>query len=151
MKELCLVAQSCSALCNPIDCSAPGSSVQARILEWVALPFSTGSSNPGIKLRSPTLQADSLPSSHQKRTLLPGKPCVLCPPLSKPSAFTSKSLSQRVGQEYHSLLWGSFTSEVSYLDKELRHETQHSLVSPIPNCTYHTPTVLPLTHIQIIA
>ena len=35
-------------LCNPMDCNLPGSSVhgilQARILEWVAVPFSTGSS-----------------------------------------------------------------------------------------------------------
>ena len=45
-----LVAQLCSALCNPMDCSPPGSSVhgnlQARILEWVANPFSRGSSRP---------------------------------------------------------------------------------------------------------
>ena len=32
--------QSCPTLCNPMDCSPPGSSVQARILEWVAMPFS---------------------------------------------------------------------------------------------------------------
>ena len=39
-----LVAQSCPTLCNPTDCSLPGSSVhgvlQVRILEWVAIPFS---------------------------------------------------------------------------------------------------------------
>ena len=39
-----LVIQSCLTLCNPKDCSPPGSSVhgilQARILEWVAMPFS---------------------------------------------------------------------------------------------------------------
>ena len=39
-----LVPQSCPTLCNPMDCSLPGSSVhensQARILEWVAIPFS---------------------------------------------------------------------------------------------------------------
>ena len=44
------VAQSCLTLCEPIDCSLPGSSVnrtlQARILEWVAFPFSRGSSEP---------------------------------------------------------------------------------------------------------
>jgi len=43
-----LVAQSCPTLCDPMDCSLPGSSVhgilQARILEWVAIPFSRGSS-----------------------------------------------------------------------------------------------------------
>ena len=48
-------------LCNPVDCSLPGSSVhgisQAGILEWVAITFSRGSSHPGIESRSPTLQA----------------------------------------------------------------------------------------------
>ena len=43
-----LVTQSCSTLCNPAVCSQPGSSVhgilQARILEWVAMPSSRGSS-----------------------------------------------------------------------------------------------------------
>ena len=45
-----LVAQSCPTFCVPMDCSPPGSSVhgllQARILEWVVIPFSTGSSQP---------------------------------------------------------------------------------------------------------
>ena len=42
------VAQSCPTLCDPVDCSPPGSSahgiLQARILEWVAISFSRGSS-----------------------------------------------------------------------------------------------------------
>ena len=67
-----LVAQSCLILCDPMDCSVPGSSVhgmlQVRILEWVAIPFSRGSSQLGIEPGSPTLQADSLPSKP------PGKP-----------------------------------------------------------------------------
>ena len=54
------IAQLCPTLCNPMDCSLPGSSVsgilQAKILEWVAIPFSKGSSKP----RSPTLQIYSL-------------------------------------------------------------------------------------------
>ena len=45
---VCKVAQSCPILCNPMDCDPPGSSVlgilQARILEWVAISFSRGSS-----------------------------------------------------------------------------------------------------------
>ena len=45
---VCLVAQFCPTLCDPMDCSPPGSSVhgilQARILDWVAIPFSWGSS-----------------------------------------------------------------------------------------------------------
>ena len=44
------VAQSCLTICNPMYCSLPGSSVhgilQARILEWVAISFSRGSSQP---------------------------------------------------------------------------------------------------------
>ena len=91
-----LVTQSCPTLCNPTDCSPPGFSVhgifQARILEWVAISFSRGSSKPqklnlglphckqtlyclshqgsypGLKPTSPTLGAHSLPSEP------PGKP-----------------------------------------------------------------------------
>ena len=62
-------------VCNPMDCSLPGSSVLgilwARILEWKkkkeeywrGLPFLSpgGIPNPGIKPRPPALQADSLP------------------------------------------------------------------------------------------
>ena len=39
--------------------------LQARILEWVAFPFSRGSSQSGIEPRSPTLQVDSLPAEPQ--------------------------------------------------------------------------------------
>ena len=45
-----LVAQSCPTLCDPEDCSLPGFSVhgflQARILGWIAIPFSRGTSQP---------------------------------------------------------------------------------------------------------
>ena len=52
---VCSVAQSCLTLCNPMDCSPPGSSVhgilQARVLEWVAVSFSRGSSQPSDQTR----------------------------------------------------------------------------------------------------
>ena len=45
-----MCAQLCLTLCDPMDCSPPGSSAhgisQARILEWVAMSFSRGSSHP---------------------------------------------------------------------------------------------------------
>ena len=69
-----LVTQLCLTLCDPIDCSLQGSSVhgilQARILEWVGLPFPSpwDLPIPGIEPWSPALEADSLPSE------LPGKP-----------------------------------------------------------------------------
>ena len=56
--------------------------LQARILEWVAMTSSRGSSNPGIKPRSSALQADSLPSEP------PGKP--------KNTGVGSLSLLQRI-------------------------------------------------------
>ena len=47
---VCSVAQLCLTLCDPMDCGLPGSFVhgilQARTLEWVAMPSSRGSSQP---------------------------------------------------------------------------------------------------------
>ena len=69
------VTQSNPTLCNPMDYSLPGSSVhgifQARVLEWVAISFSRGSSQPRDRSGFPELQADALPSEP------PGKP-ILC-------------------------------------------------------------------------
>ena len=65
--------QWCPPLCNPVDCSPPGSSahgvLQSRILEWVAMPSSRASSQPGDRI-CVSLQADSLPLSHRR------KPCM---------------------------------------------------------------------------
>ena len=66
------IPQSCPTLCDPMDCSLLNSSVrgifQARLLEQVAISFSRDLPDPGIELRSPALQADTLPSE------TPGKP-----------------------------------------------------------------------------
>ena len=55
MKVKSEVAQSCPTLSNPMDCSLPGSSIhgifQARVLEWVAISFSRGSSQPRDQTR----------------------------------------------------------------------------------------------------
>ena len=65
---LCVVAQSCPTLCHLMDCSLPGSSVhgivQARILEWVAMPSSRESSQIRDWTRFLALQADSWLSHH---------------------------------------------------------------------------------------
>ena len=71
------VAQLSLTLCNPMDYTVHGI-LQARILEWVAFPFSRGSS----QSRSPALQADSLPAELQ------GKP--------KNTGVSSLSLLQRI-------------------------------------------------------
>ena len=63
------------SLCSPPDCSPPGASVhmilQTRILEWVAMPSSSGDlPNQGIEPASPVLKMDSLPTDP------PGKPAL---------------------------------------------------------------------------
>ena len=71
----CSVSQSCPTLCDPMDCSLPGSSVhgvsKARILEWIAISSSRGSSHPGIKPRSSEWAGSFF------TTKLPGKPIYL--------------------------------------------------------------------------
>jgi len=73
-----LVAQACLTLCGSMNCSPTGSSVhgilQARTLEWVAIPFSPDLYNPWVKPGSPTLLKDSLPSEP------PGKAHSVCYP-----------------------------------------------------------------------
>ena len=69
---LYIIAQSCLTLCNPMDCSLTSSSVhgifQARILEWVAIYFSKGSSQPRDRTQVSHMEEDSLLSEP------PGKP-----------------------------------------------------------------------------
>ena len=69
------VARLCPILCNPMDCSLPGSTThgifQARILEWLPFPSPGDLPDPGTERGSPTLQADALLSE------LPGKSIIM--------------------------------------------------------------------------
>ena len=69
---LCLVDQSCPTVCDPMDCSSPGFSVHGhspgKNTGVGCHALLQGLPTPGIEPRSPTLQADSLPSEP------PGKP-----------------------------------------------------------------------------
>ena len=80
-----LVAQLCPTLCDLMDCILSGSSVhgilQARILQWVAIPFYRGSSWPSDRTWILALQIDSLPSEP------PGRP------LQQSTSILYKSLS----------------------------------------------------------
>ena len=120
-----LVAQSCLNLCNPSGCSPPGSFVhgihQARILEWVAIPFSWDLPNPGLKPGSPTLQADSLLSEP------PGKPQTW-----GIAIYWKKQTPSRNVQRINSTgMWGGFdrlgNSFANHLDK------WHHLEENLPN------------------
>ena len=78
LQALCMkvkVAQSCP-LCDLVDYTVHGI-LQARILEWIAFPFSRGSSQPRDRTRSPALQADSL--STEPPCIFITHRCVLCP------------------------------------------------------------------------
>ena len=84
-----LVTQSCVWLFETtMDCVLPRSSIhgilQARILKWVAIPFSRGSSWLRVKLRSPALQVDSLPPKP------PGQPSSYYNWLQNPTFFNQK-------------------------------------------------------------
>ena len=59
------VAQSCLTLCYPMDYMVPGI-LQARILQWVAFPFSRGSSQPRDQTLSRTARG-SLPAEPQRK------------------------------------------------------------------------------------
>ena len=75
----CSVAQLCPTLSDPMDYSPPGSSVHeivpARILEWVVISYSRGSSPLGIEPMSPAAPALT---GELFTTELPGKPVTWC-------------------------------------------------------------------------
>ena len=81
-----------------MDCSLPGSSVcgflQARILQWVAIPSPRDLPNPGIEPRSPALQVDSLPAEPQ------GKPIRLTDVISLVSKGLSRVFSNTTVQKH---------------------------------------------------
>ena len=102
---VCVCAQSCPTLCDPVNCSPQGSSVhgilQARILEWVVSPSPGDLPGPGIEPASPeapVLQADSLPAKPS------GKP-----PISI-TISTKWSLSVPLGNAPYYLGYRSWTS-----------------------------------------
>ena len=80
------VTQSCWALCDPTDYTVHGI-IQAKILEWVAFPFSRGSSQP----RSPTLQVDSLLRHKGSPTILEWVGYPFCSRSSQPSNWNRVS------------------------------------------------------------
>ena len=95
--------------------------LQAKILEWVAIPSPGDLPNPGIERRSPTLQVDSLPSEP------PGKP--------KNTEVGNLSLLQRIfpTQELNQslLLCRQILYQLSYEEVDLFRE-KHTLQTEWP-------------------
>ena len=92
----CLAAKSHLTLCGPMDCSPPGSSVceisQARVLEWIAISSSRGSSQSRIKPTSPAQAGRFLPAEQPgrppHRSLVP-RSAPLLPPATHRSPLTT--------------------------------------------------------------
>ena len=114
--RLCMLSHlvmSNSVMSNPMDCSPPGSSVHgifhARILEWVAVPFSRGSSQSRDRTHVSHIAGDSLPAEPQ------GKP--------KNTGVGNLSILQWIFLTQESnwglLHWRHLTTELS--GKPLRH------------------------------
>ena len=98
--------------------------LQARILEWVAFPFSRGSSQLRDQTRSPALQADSLPAEPQ------GKP--------KNTGVGSHSLLQRIFPSQESNQGLLHCRRTLYQDKVLLYQgsTSYLLIKNHPDYTY---------------
>ena len=107
--------QSRPALCDPMDYSLPSSSVwilHARILEWVAMPSSTGSPDPGMEFVSPVASALQPPiggfftydqwGKPQKLCYLFNFFCVFFSRKKHPSSLTRWTSSFRIGLSTHS-------------------------------------------------
>ena len=92
----CLVAKLCSSLLQPMDYSLPGSFVhgisQARILEWVDISFSRGSSPPRDQTTSPALSGKFFTSEPPGKPFQCGKQANKLPRKNVPKALHTSSL-----------------------------------------------------------
>ena len=97
--------QLCPTLCCPMDCSPPGSSVhgilQARVLAWVAMSFSRGSSRPRIEPTS--LQSVQFSCSVMSDSLRPHESQHARPPCPSPTPGVHSD--SRPSSLLHLLLW----------------------------------------------
>ena len=142
---LCLVAQTCPTLCDPMACSPPGSSVhrlfQARILEWVAISFSRRSFQP----RDQTWV--SCITGRFSTTEPPGKPKAFIMFMHLPCRDSIKQCLVFYSKEAHKInLWGSVTLSIqprcTMVCLSLRHCQSPYLGGKEPPC----PSILFWAH-----
>ena len=116
---MCLVAQSCPTLCDPVDYRPPGSSVhgisQARILEWVAISYLKGSNLHLLRWQVDSLSPIHLGSSTEVTNLQLCLVAQSCPTLcdlmdcSPPGSLVhGDSPGKNTGVGCHALLQGIF-------------------------------------------
>ena len=124
----CMHAQSCLALCDPMDCNPPGSSVhglfQARTLEWVAIPSSRESSQPKDWIHISSITCIGSQVLHQGATweVLP------CPVLSgKPSDTFTEDSTKKFKTTWVTGFFFIFLRDLSIRWTECRNEGEISI------------------------
>ena len=108
---LCLVTQSCPTLCDPMDCSPPGSSVYENCPGkniGLGCPPPGDLPNSEIKPRSPTLQADYLPSEPPRYIM------------QNSGLDESQSGSKTVGRNINNLRYADDTTLMAESKEELK-------------------------------
>ena len=119
-----LVLESCVTLCGPVDCSPPGSSVQgisqARILEWVAISFSRGSSWPGDRIHVSCMAGEFFTIW----ATLP-LPTLKCP---KSRTLTTSNAQENVEQHKSSFIPGGMQNGTVTLEDRLHFLTKCSIL-----------------------
>ena len=124
----CMHAQSCLALCDPMDCNPPGSSVhglfQRRTLEWVAIPSSRESSQPKDWIHISSITCIGSQVLHQGATweVLP------CPVLSgKPSDTFTEDSTKKFKTTWVTGFFFFFLRDLSIRWTECRNEGEISI------------------------
>ena len=131
----CLVTKLCLSLCDPMDCSLPGSSVhglsQARILEWVAISYSRGSS--ALVGRFFTTELPEKPWLANDCLII-----VSSPGRGRESKLWCFFLKEHESYHKRFILISSVQFSRSVVSNSLRpHESQHAM----PPCPSPTPGV----------
>ena len=132
-------AQSRPTLCDPMDYTGHGI-LQARILEWVAFPFSGDLPNPGMEPRSPALQADSLPAEPQGS------------PGSRLGAANSNTLKKKTGHDEFSpvrrILQEKLVSESGFWSVSVRQSIQQPRIGFLLSFPLYTHSVTTTSQVR---
>ena len=124
-----LVTQSCLTVCDPGDCSPPGSSVhgifQAKILEWVAIPFSMGSSQPRDQTVLSYTASRFFTIWATREALYPptAKSLQSCPTLCNPKDYTVHGILQARILEWAAFLFSRGSSQPRDLTQALQADS----------------------------
>ena len=149
----CLVVKSCPTLCDPMVCNPPGSSVhgisQARILEWVVISFSKGSSWPRDRTCVSCIDTCVLYHWVTRAAAAAAKSLQSCPSLCDPMdcslpgssihgifqarvlEWVANAFSESPGQPGHNGKGCDLTVQANWLDG---HESTYPFV--LPSITY---------------